>query len=249
MPDTAVLRREAAAVEAIGLFRTFKVGGVRVHGLDDVSLTVAPGEVVAVMGPSGSGKSTLLQVLGGLDDPDQGQARIAGVDWRSLRGRARAQFRRRNCGFITQSLALIEPATAAENIEVPLLLDRVPPADRQRRVAEALDSVGLADSRAKLPDQLSGGQQQRVAIARALVTEPAVLLADEPTGSLDSATAAAVTELLVAAAGERGTAVVLVTHDPATAAHASRVVRMHSGRLEVSDGSAAEDPSQAGVVG
>jgi putative ABC transport system ATP-binding protein len=248
MPDPAVVRREIAAVEGIGLYRTFKIGGVRVHGLDDVSLAVAPGEVVAVMGPSGSGKSTLLQVLAGLDVPDEGRALIAGVDWRSLRGRARAEFRRRNCGFITQSLALIEPATAAENVEVPLLLDRVPPAERKRRTAEALASVGLADSRAKLPDQLSGGQQQRVAIARALVTEPAVLLADEPTGSLDSATAAAVTELLVAAAGERGTAVLLVTHDPATAAYASRVVRMHSGRLEVSDGSAAEDTTTAGVV-
>ena len=250
MPDPAALDREAAAVEAIGLIREFKAGGVRVHGLDDVSLTVAPGEVVAVMGPSGSGKSTLLQVLGGLDDPDKGRALVAGVDWRSLRGGARARFRRRACGFITQSLALIEPATAAENVEVPLLLDRVPAAERRRRTEEALASVGLADSRAKLPDQLSGGQQQRVAIARALVTEPAVLLADEPTGSLDSATAAAVTELLVAAAGERGTAVVLVTHDPLISGYASRVVRMHSGRLEQpADGSAEPFPRTAGVVG
>jgi len=223
---------EAPAVEAIGLSRTFRAGGTGIRGLADVSLTIAPGEVVAVMGPSGSGKSTLLQILGGLDDPDEGRALIAGVDWRSLRGRARARFRRRSCGFITQSLALLEPATAAENVEVPLLLDGMPADERRRRTDEALASVGLADSRAKLPDQLSGGQQQRVAIARALVTAPAVLLADEPTGSLDSSTAAAVTALLVAAAAERGSAVVLVTHDPAVAAHASRVVTLHSGQLE-----------------
>jgi putative ABC transport system ATP-binding protein len=223
---------ESAAAEAIGVSRTYRAGRVRLLGLAEVSLAVAPGEVVAVMGPSGSGKSTLLQVLGGLDDPDEGRALVTGVDWRTLRGRARARFRRRNCGFITQSMTLLAPATAAENVEVPLLLDRVRPAERRRRTDDALASVGLADSRAKLPDQLSGGQQQRVAIARALVTEPAVLLADEPTGSLDSATAATVTQLLVAAAGERGTAIVLVTHDPAIAGYASRLVTLHSGHLE-----------------
>jgi putative ABC transport system ATP-binding protein len=130
-------------------------------------------------------------------------------------------------------MALLAPATAAENVEVPLLLDGVGPAERRRRTDEALASVGLADSRAKLPDQLSGGQQQRVAIARALVTDPAVLLADEPTGSLDSSTAATVTGLLVGAAAERGTAVVLVTHDPTIAGHASRLVTLHSGHLEL----------------
>ena len=223
---------ESAAVEAIRVSRTYRAGGNRLRGLADVSLTVAPGEVVAVMGPSGSGKSTLLQILGGLDDPDEGHALVTGVDWRTLRGRARARFRRRTCGFITQSMTLLAPATAAENVEVPLLLDRVPPAERRRRTDDALASVGLSDSRAKLPDQLSGGQQQRVAIARALVTEPAVLLADEPTGSLDSATAGTVTQLLVDAAGERGTAIVLVTHDPAIAAYASRLVTLHSGHLE-----------------
>ena len=220
----------SSAVEAIELSRTYRAG--RVRGLAGVSLTVAPGEVVAVMGPSGSGKSTLLQILGGLDDPDEGRALVAGVDWRTLHGRARARFRRKHCGFVTQTMALLAPATAAENVEVPLLLDRVRPAERRRRTDEALESVGLADSRAKLPDQLSGGQQQRVAIARALVTDPAVLLADEPTGSLDSETAEAVTRLLLTAAGERGAAVVLVTHDPAIAAYATRLVTLHSGHLE-----------------
>jgi putative ABC transport system ATP-binding protein len=245
MPDPATATGEPAAVQAMALRRTFSAGRSRISGLDEVSLTVAPGEVVAVMGPSGSGKSTLLQILGGLDDPDEGRALIAGVDWRSLHGSDRARFRRRTCGFVTQSMSLLAPATTLENVEVPLVLDAVPRDERRRRTEEALASLGLADTRAKLPDQLSGGQQQRVAIARALVTEPAVLLADEPTGSLDSGTAAAVTELLVSAAAERGTAVVLVTHDPAVAAYASRVVRMHSGRLEQTTD---EEPA-AGAVG
>ena len=220
------------AVEAIDLSRSFRVGAMPVRALDHVSLTVAAGEVLAVQGPSGSGKSSLVYLLAGLDDPDGGRVLVNGVDWRTLRGRARARFRRSACGFVPQGMALLPQATAAENVEIPLLLGGVAPTERRRRTAEALDRVGLADEGAKLPDQLSGGQQQRVAIARALVVEPAVVFADEPTGSLDSANAEAVTELLVAAARERGAAVVLVTHDPAVAAHAHRIVRMHSGRIE-----------------
>jgi putative ABC transport system ATP-binding protein len=216
-----------AAVKAIGLSRRYG----KVVGLDGVSLSVAPGEVVAVTGPSGSGKSTLLYLLGGLDAPDSGQAIVTGVDWHGLRGRARARFRRRTCSFVTQGMSLLPQATAAENVEVPLLLDRVDPATRRARVAEALDRVGLGDVGDKLPDQLSGGQQQRVAIARALVTEPAVVLADEPTGNLDSANAQIITHLLVTVATERQAAVLLVTHDPAVAVHADRTVTLHSGRL------------------
>src|SRR3954463_15669345 len=221
---------EAPAVEAIGLSRMFRAGGTGIRGLADVSLTVAPGEVVAVMGPSGSGKSTLLQILGGLDDPDEGRALVTGVDWRTLHGRARARFRRRTCGFITQSMSLLAPATAAENVEVPLLLDRVQPAERRRRTDEALESVGLADSRAKLPDQLSGGQQQRVAIARALVTDPAVLLADEPTGSLDSETSEEIIAIFQGL-NDAGKTVVLITHEPDIAAHARRVVYVRDGKI------------------
>jgi ABC-type lipoprotein export system ATPase subunit len=223
---------EPAAVEAIGLTRTYRAGRQRVSGLVDASLAVAAGEVVAVMGPSGSGKSTLLYLLGGLDDPDRGRALITGVDWGTLRGRARARFRRRACGFITQGLALLPQATAAENVEVPLLLDGVAADERRRRTAEALDRVGVADVAAKLPDQLSGGQQQRVAIARALVTRPAVVLADEPTGNLDSANAEIITRLLVATATGQNAAVVLVTHDPSVAEHADRTVTLHSGHLD-----------------
>jgi ABC-type lipoprotein export system ATPase subunit len=221
---------ELTAVEATELTRTYCVGRRPLLALDRVSLTVARGEIVAIMGSSGSGKSTLLYLLGGLDQPDHGAVRVAGVDWRTLRGSERARFRQHYCGFIAQGLALLPQATAAENVEVPLLLGRVELNERQRRVAEALERVGLAADAAKLTDQLSGGQQQRVSIARALVHEPTVVLADEPTGNLDSVTAQEVTRLLVAAARERGSAVVLVTHNPAVARHADRTLTLHSGR-------------------
>jgi putative ABC transport system ATP-binding protein len=224
MPDQAV-------VEAIGVSRTYSAAGHSVQGLHQVSLTVSRGEVVAVMGPSGSGKSTLLFVLGGLDAPDEGSVRVTGVDWSTLKGRARASFRRSTCGFIVQGQALLPQATAVENVEVPLLLEGGDPLERSRAAAEELDRVGLAQHAVKLPDQLSGGEQQRVAIARALVTQPAVVLADEPTGNLDWATGQEIVHLLVEAATERATAVVLVTHDPAVAAHADRIVTLHSGRL------------------
>jgi putative ABC transport system ATP-binding protein len=223
---------ERPAVEARGLTRTYPAAGRPVLGLREVSLRVGRGEVVAVTGPSGSGKSTLLFLLAGLDRPDRGEVRVAGTDWWRLDGAARARFRRRTCGFIAQGMALLPQATAAENVAVPLLLDGVAPDARRQRVAAALAAVELAGDGDKLPDQLSGGQQQRVAIARALVARPAVVLADEPTANLDSAAAQAVTRLLLAAARERGVAVVLVTHDPEVAAHADRVVGLRSGRLD-----------------
>ncbi|MEP6637884.1 MAG: ABC transporter ATP-binding protein [Chloroflexota bacterium] len=226
----------AHVVEATGLTRVYGPTGGGLRALDSVSLAVVRGEVIAVMGPSGSGKSTLLYLLGGLDEPDEGTVRLAGVDWQSLRGSARAGFRRRTCGFIVQGLALLPQATAAENVEVPLLLADVGRQDRGRRVAEALERVGLAGQALQLTDELSGGEQQRVSIARALICEPAVVLADEPTGSLDSATAQVVTRLLVEAARERDAAVVVVTHDPAVARHADRIVTLHSGRLAADDG-------------
>ncbi|MCU1698963.1 MAG: hypothetical protein JWR34_5026 [Mycobacterium sp.] len=223
---------ETPAVEALAVTRTYRGGGHQVRGVDQVSLAAARGEVVAVTGPSGSGKSTLLFLLAGLDIPDEGRVCVAGVDWATLRGRARARFRRQTCSFIVQGLALLPQATAAENVEVPLLLDGVETTARGRRAAGVLERVGLAEHALKLSDQLSGGQQQRVAIARALVVEPAVILADEPTGSLDSVTAQDIVALLVAAARERDAAVVMVTHDPTVAAHADRVVTMHSGQLQ-----------------
>jgi ABC-type lipoprotein export system ATPase subunit len=226
---------DAPAAEAIGLTHSYGSGSQAVRALDGVSLTVDSGEVVAVMGPSGSGKSTLLFLMGGLDRPESGKARIAGTDWSTLEETQAARFRRQNCGFIAQGLTLLPQGTAAENAEVPLLLDGLEPDERAGRVEALLDRVGLAEHSAKLVDQLSGGQQQRVAIARALINEPAVVLADEPTGSLDSETGEAVTELLVSAARERAAAVILVTHNPEVSAHADRIVRLHSGHLD-SDG-------------
>ena len=221
-----------SVVQADGVSRTYGTGSLALPALHDVSLDVSRGETVAIIGPSGSGKSTLLFILAGLDQPSAGVARINGIDWQSLAGKARAQFRQRNCGFIAQGLSLLPQATAAENVEVPLLLDGVPLDERRARVAEALQQVGLARHAWQLTDQLSGGEQQRVAIARALVLNPAVVLADEPTGSLDSANGQAITRLLIAAARERDAAVVIVTHDPTVAQHASRTVAMHSGVMQ-----------------
>jgi ABC-type lipoprotein export system ATPase subunit len=223
---------EVPAVEAVGLTHSYGSANNPVRALDDVSLTVSGGEVVAVMGPSGSGKSTLLFLLGGLDKPESGTVRIAGTDWDTLEGGEAARFRRHTCGFVAQGLTLLPQATAAENVEVPLLLDDLEPSERQPRVSALLERVGLAEHSGKLVDQLSGGQQQRVAIARAFINDPAVVLADEPTGSLDSATGEAVTQLLLEAAREHGAAVILVTHNPEVGARAERVVRLHSGRID-----------------
>jgi ABC-type lipoprotein export system ATPase subunit len=219
------------ALEATDVRRTYGAAGQPFHALDGVSMSVERGEVVAVMGPSGSGKSTLLYLLGGLDVPDAGAVRVDGVDWRELGGAERARFLRRTVGFIVQGLALLPQATAAENVEVPLVLDGIEQQQRTHLVADALGRVGLAAHAGQLVDELSGGEQQRASIARALVLGPAVVLADEPTGSLDSVTAQLVTRLLVDAARERNAAVVLVTHDPAVAAHADRILNLHSGRL------------------
>jgi putative ABC transport system ATP-binding protein len=230
---------EAPAVRAHGLTRRYVIGEERLTALEDVTISLARGEIVAVVGPSGSGKSTLLYLLGGLDQPDAGSVQVAGVEWSRLAGAARARFRRRSCGFIVQGFALLPQATAGENVELPLLLDGTPGEERALRVAHALESVGLGAHGGKLPDQLSGGEQQRVAIARALVTGPTVVLADEPTGNLDSDNGQAITRLLVSQAREQAAAVVLVTHDPAVAAHADRIVELHSGRI-AADGGAPE---------
>jgi putative ABC transport system ATP-binding protein len=225
LPEPAILGR--------GLTRVHRLARRELRSVDDVSLSVAASEVIALVGPSGSGKTSLLHLLGGLDSPDSGTVSLAGTDWSSLGADARARFRRRMCGFVVQGDSLLPQATAAENVEVPLLFEGTPAGERASRVDEALDAVRLAGESAKLPDQLSVGQRQRVALARAMVTRPAVLLADEPTGSLDSHNAEAVVDLMVTAARERHMAVVLATHSPEVWARANRVLRLHSGRLDL----------------
>jgi putative ABC transport system ATP-binding protein len=232
---------EPSILQAQGVTRVHTDGARQLHSLQRVSLKVDAGEVVAVMGPSGSGKTTLLHLLGGLDRPDEGRVLLTGVDWQTLEGNARARFRRKTCGFVIQGFSLLPQATAAETVEAALLLDGVDAATRHDKVVAALAEVGLETEAGKLPDQLSGGQQQRVAIARAIIHQPAVILADEPTGSLDSENAAAVVEVLVAAARGRNAAVVLVTHDPAIARHGDRIVRLRSGRLDSGSTSAGRD--------
>ncbi|MHB8644302.1 MAG: ABC transporter ATP-binding protein [Thermomicrobiales bacterium] len=212
---------------ATDLTKTYP-GGVR--AVRGISLSVHAGASVAIMGPSGCGKSTLLNLLGGLDQPTTGDVRINGQMLTGLDSAALALVRRRAIGFIFQEHNLIATLTAAENVALPLLLDGVPAPERQSRAQSLLDKVGLADLADKLPDQLSGGQRQRVAIARSIAHAPALLLADEPTGSLDSESAARITTLLTDLAGDEGMALVIVTHDSQVAARCQRVMYLQDGQ-------------------
>ena len=216
------------AVEARGLRRTYGSGPDAVHALRDVDLTIAPGELVAIMGPSGSGKSTLLHLVGGLDRPDAGEVLLEGDTLADLDDEALAHVRRRRIGFVLQFFNLFPLLSARENVAFPLLLDGRDGA--LARADAALAKVGLSERATHRPNQLSGGEQQRVAVARALVTEPAVILADEPTGSLDSLAGEDVLRLLRAAADD-GHAVLLITHHAPAAAYADRVVRLRDGAV------------------
>ena len=220
-------------IELSHIERIFHVGGQQVHALRDVDLTIARGEYTSIMGPSGSGKSTLLNIAGLLDRPGSGSYRLDGTDVTSLSEAQHAHARRDKIGFVFQSFHLVPRLTAAENVELPMLLAGIDPATRKPRVQQALQAMGLANRAHHKPEQLSGGQRQRVAIARATIMQPAVLLADEPTGNLDRASGLdviAVLESLV----EQGMAVVVVTHDPFIGERARRQIRMEDGRV-VSD--------------
>jgi putative ABC transport system ATP-binding protein len=212
--------------------KVYQQGRRVVHALRGVSLTVAAGEFVSIMGPSGSGKSTLMHLLGALDTPTSGRALFAGRDLQSLSDRERALLRRSRIGFVFQFFNLLPTLTAAENVALPLLLAGQGRGAGRRRALTALESVGLADRAEHFPEELSGGEMQRVAVARALVTEPEAVLCDEPTGNLDSASSKEILALLrsLPAAGRR--AVVMVTHDPQAAAVADRVVHIRDGRVE-----------------
>ena len=218
-------------VEVRGLTKVYGSGDTAVTALDHVDLSVDEGEFVAVMGPSGCGKSTLLNLVGGLDKPTSGQVFIDGTDIATMSDRHITELRRRRLGFVFQFFNLIPVLTVAENAALPLTLDGVSAAQARAKATEWLEKVGLGTKSQSRPDQLSGGQQQRVAVARALVTDPALLLADEPTGNLDTKSAEEIADLLRQAAEKWGRAVVMVTHDPRIAAHAGRIVFMRDGSV------------------
>lgn len=214
-----------------GLSRVFGTGDRAVTALDGVDLSVEAGELVVMRGPSGSGKTTLLTLLGGLDLPTTGRVIIDDTDLASLSEAETADVRARSIGYVFQSFGLIPVLSAAENVEIPLRILRTPPIERDARVADLLDRVGLSAHSEQRPYELSGGQQQRVGIARALANRPRILLADEPTGQLDSGTGAAMMKLIVSVVRSEGVAALVSTHDPAVAALADRVLELHDGRL------------------
>jgi putative ABC transport system ATP-binding protein len=211
--------------------KTYNTGALEVEALRGVSLDIHEGEYVAIMGPSGSGKSTLMHILGCLDVPTSGRYRLAGEDVAAMDEAALAHVRNRRIGFVFQQFNLLASLTAARNVELPLTYAGVSPADRRRRAHDALSRVGLADRIAHRPGELSGGQQQRVAVARALVTDPDLILADEPTGNLDSTSSADVLALF-AELHQAGRTIILITHEPDIAAAAQRVVRIRDGLLQ-----------------
>jgi lipoprotein-releasing system ATP-binding protein len=219
-------------LEVVGITKTYPHAGGGLRVLDDVSLSVAPGARLAIMGPSGSGKSTLLAIMGGLEEPTSGQVRLDGVDPFAGDAATRAAFRNRRIGFVFQEHHLLPGCTALDNVVLPALAAGRVPTDVAARAERLLERVGLADRLGHLPEELSGGERQRVAVARALVLAPRLLLADEPTGQLDSRSSAEVTELLVELATESGGMLVVVTHAAEVAGRVGTTRRLVDGRLE-----------------
>ena len=223
-------------VRAVGLTRRYKMGDAFVDALRGVDLAIARGEFVALVGPSGSGKSTVLNLIGGLDRPTSGQVWINGIELSASDEQTLTRHRRQHVGFVFQSFNLLSRLTAEENVALPLMFSGVPEKERRSRARVLLERVGLGPRLTHRPTQLSGGEQQRVAIARALVGQPALLLADEPTGNLDTATGAEIMALLKELNQEQGLTLLVVTHDPEVAAFADRVVRLRDGRIQEGEG-------------
>jgi putative ABC transport system ATP-binding protein len=213
------------------LSKIYQQGEINVTALNNIGLDIRRGEFLALMGPSGSGKSTLLHIIAGIDRPTHGQCFVQGVDVTQLNESELADWRNQNVGFVFQTFNLIPVLTAYENVELPLLLTRLGGRERRKLVLTALELVGLADRARHLPKQLSGGQEQRAAIARALVTDPSLVVADEPTGNLDSQSAQDVLTILQALSRSAGKTVIMVTHDPKAAAFGSRSIHLEKGEL------------------
>ena len=224
-------RPQAACVALRGVERFYALGAETVHALDGVDLSIRYGEHVAIVGPSGSGKSTMLQILGCIDSPTGGSYELDGIDVSAMGESRLAEVRNQRIGFVFQSFHLLARATARRNVELPLVYAGVPAKERRERAVRALEEVGLSERILSRPDQLSGGQRQRVAIARALVTNPAILLADEPTGNLDSKTGAEILDLFDSLRSP-DRALVMVTHDSALARRALRLVALRNGKIE-----------------
>ena len=231
MPDPSA-PATAPLIRLRGIVKTYGSGDTAFQALKGVDLDIAAGEFVAIMGPSGSGKSTAMNILGGLDQPSCGRYEFLGVEVQSLERDLRARLRRRYFGFVFQGFNLLARTSALENVELPLVYRGEPAAARHAAASEALEQVGLLPWAHHTPAELSGGQQQRVAIARAIVTKPRVLLADEPTGNLDSQRSHEIMELIQRLNRERGITVLMVTHEPDIAAYAGRIVRFVDGRVE-----------------
>ncbi len=230
LPAPAPARGRRAVIDVAGVTKTYAMGDVAVHALRGVSLRIERGDLVAVMGSSGSGKSTLMNILGCLDAPTDGRYRLDGVDVRAFDDDELADVRNRKIGFVFQSFNLVPRTRALAQVELPLAYAGLPRAERRRRALAALRTVGMEDRIEHLPSELSGGQQQRAAIARAIVTNPPLLLADEPTGNLDSRSTHDVLDLF-AALNDAGRTIVLITHEPDVAARAKRIVRLADGRV------------------
>ena len=228
--ETAAME-DGPIVRAVDAHKVYNSGAVEVHALRGVDVAIARGEMVAIMGPSGCGKTTLLNCFSGLDDLTSGDVRIEGVSLASMGDDAKSRYRSKRMGFVFQSYNLLPVLTAAENVELPLLVARVPAREARRRALDLLDAMDLRDWARHKPAQLSAGQQQRVAIARALVNDPAIVWADEPTGNLDSETSAQVVDLLARLNREEGQTLVLVTHDEGVGSRAHRILRMRNGRI------------------
>ncbi len=219
-------------IQLEGVHKYYALEGVKVHALRGIDLTIQAGEYVAIMGPSGSGKSTLMNIIGCLDLPDSGTLRLRGMEVTQMDADQLAALRNRELGFVFQSFNLLARTTALENVETPLIYAGVTKTERRQRAREMLERLGLGERIFHLPNQLSGGQQQRVAIARALVARPALLLADEPTGNLDSATSSEIMQLLESLNREEGVTLVVITHEPEIAERARRRLTLRDGLLE-----------------